>query len=143
MNSPVAWALVFHIAGFVFWMAGLLVATTLLALHAEEPSPDTRQTLKRLEMRFLRGFAHPGAAITVLAGAAVVALQPGYLHQFWLHAKLFLVAVLIGLDLVVYGRAKAFHRGSITLTRRECMVLHGAVSLVFLGIVILVLIKPF
>jgi protoporphyrinogen IX oxidase len=143
MNSPVAWALVFHIIGFVFWVGGLLVTTTVLALHTQQESPEACLPLEHLEVKLLKGMAHPGAAITVLAGLTVVWIQPGYLHQHWLHAKLFLVAILITLDLIVYTRAKAFHKGEIKLERRECMILHGAISLVFLGIVILVLIKPF
>lgn len=143
MNSPVAWALVFHIVGFVFWISGLLVTTTALALHTKETSPDARRVLEHLEIKLLKGMAHPGAAITVLAGSAVVWIQPGYLREHWLHAKLFLVAILIGLDLIVYLRVKAYHKGQIELQPRESMILHAAISLVFLGILILVLIKPF
>ena len=54
-----------------------------------------------------------------------------------------LVVILIVLDLRLTFRAKAFREGRIELGRRECMVLHGAISLVFLIILILVLIKPF
>jgi protoporphyrinogen IX oxidase len=143
MNSPVAWALVFHIIGIVFWIGGLLVTTTALALHSQQESFEARLPLEHLEVKLLRGMAHPGAAIAVLAGLTVVWIQPSYIHQHWLQAKLFLVAILATLDLVVYTRAKAFHKGEIKLQRRECMILHGAISLVFLGIVILVLIKPF
>ncbi len=143
MNSPLAWALVFHIIGFVFWIGGLLVTTTALALHTQQESLETRAPLEHLEVKLLKGMAHPGAAITVLAGLTVIWIQPSYLHERWLHAKLFLVLILIGLDLVVYSRAKAFHKGEIKLERRECTILHGVISLVFLGIVILVLIKPF
>lgn len=143
MNSPLAWALVFHIVGFVFWIGGLLVTTTVLALHTQQDLPQTQMPLEHLEVKLLKGMAHPGAAITVLAGLTVIWIQPSNLHERWLHAKLFLVVVLIALDLFVYMRAKAFHKGEIKLERRECMILHGAISLVFLGIVILVLIKPF
>ena len=143
MNSSVAWALVFHILGFVFWMGGLLVVTQVLAMHTEETAPEARDTLTRLENKLLKGIIHPGAAITVVAGIVVVALQPDYLHQSWLHAKLSLVAILIALDLIVYFRAKAFHAGRIELQRREFKILHGAISLVFLGILVLVMIKPF
>jgi len=124
-------------------MAGLLITTLVLATHAEEKSPEARHALERLEVRLLRGFAHPGAAIAILAGITVVWIQPSYIHQTWLHAKLFLVAILMGLDFVVYWRAKEFHSGQIELKRSECMMLHGAISLVFLGILILVMIKPF
>jgi len=143
MNSPLAWALVFHIVGFVFWMSGLLVVTQVLAAHTGEESPEARRALERLEVRLFKGIALRGAAITVLAGITVLVIHPGYLHQHWLHAKLSLVAIMIGLDLVVYFRAREFNAGQIQLKRRECMMLHGAISLVFLGILILVMIKPF
>ena len=143
MNSAVAWALVFHILGFVFWMGGLLVATQVLAMHTEETSPEARDSLARLERKLMKGVAHPGAAITVVAGVVVIALQPDYLHQHWLHAKLSLVAILIALDLIIHFRARAFQAGRLELERRECKILHGAVSLVFLGILVLVMIKPF
>jgi Zn-dependent protease len=43
----------------------------------------------------------------------------------------------------VYFRATAFLAGRVELSRRECMALHGTISLVFFGILILVLLKPF
>lgn len=143
MNSPLAWVLVFHILGFVFWIGGLLVTTTVLALHTQQENIEERVPLENLEVKLLKGMAHPGAAITVLAGLTMVWIQPSYIHEHWLQAKLLLVVILIVLDLIVYARTKAFQKGEIKLARRECMILHGAISLVFLGIVILVLIKPF
>jgi putative membrane protein len=143
VNSPIAWALVFHILGFVFWMGGLLTVTQVLAAHTGEQSPEGRLALKNLEVKLLKGIAHPGAVITVIAGIVVLWIEPAYLHLAWLHAKLFLVAILIGLDIVVFLRANKFHAGRIELKRKECMILHGAISLVFLGILILVMIKPF
>jgi putative membrane protein len=129
--------------GFVFWMAGLLITTLVLAAHTEEKSADARGALERLEAKLLKGFAHPGAAITVVAGITVIWLEPSVMHQSWLHAKFALVAVMIGLDFLVYWRTRAFHAGRIVLKRSECMMLHGIISLVFLGILILVMIKPF
>ena len=143
MNSPTAWALVFHLLGVVFWMAGLLVATQVLSAHVEEKSPEARQALARLETKLMKGVAHPGAAMTVLAGLTVVWIQPSYLHQHWLHAKLSLVAILIGLDLLLTWRLRAFQAGRIELPRWEPKVQHGVVSLLLLLIVILVMIKPF
>jgi len=62
----VAWTLVFHMMGLVFWVGSLLVVTHTLAIHAEEDSPDGRAALSRLESKLLRGLAHPGAAIMVI-----------------------------------------------------------------------------
>jgi putative membrane protein len=139
----VAWTLVFHILGLVFWLGSLLVVTRVLAIHTEETSPEARAALGRLESKLLKGFTHPGAAVMVITGFILIAQDPGYLREHWLHAKLLLVVILIVLDLRVTFRAKAFQEGTIELSRGECMGLHGAIALVFLAIVILVLVKPF
>jgi len=139
----VAWTLLFHITGLVFWLGSLLVVTQILAIHTEETSPETRVTLERLESRLLKGLAHPGAALMVITGFLLVSQDPHYLREHWLHGKLFLVIILVALDLRVTFRARAFQEGKIELSRRECMALHGAISLVFFAILILVLIKPF
>jgi putative membrane protein len=139
----VAWILVFHIIGLVFWLGSLLIVTRVLAMHAEETSVEARAALSRLESRLFKGFAHPGAALMVITGTMLVNQLPGDLRQPWLHAKLLLVVVLIALDLRIYFRSKAFQAGKIQLTRGECMAMHGIIALVFLGILILVLTKPF
>ncbi len=143
MNGPTAWALVFHILGFVFWIGGLMVATQVMAALSTESSPEARRPLERLMRVLFKGLAHPGAALTVIAGIIVVAIQPGTLRQHWLHAKLFLVAILIGLDLIAYLRARDYLVGRVELKRGQSKALHGAIAAVFLGILILVMIKPF
>lgn len=139
----VAWTLVFHLIGLVFWLGSLLVVTHVLAVHTEEPSLEGRAALGRLEMKLFRGLAHPGAALMVITGIILIAENPRYLLEHWLHAKLLLVIVLITLDLRLYFRSKAFLAGKIELRRGECMALHGTIALVFFAILILVLLKPF
>jgi putative membrane protein len=139
----VAWTLVFHIVGLVFWLGSLLVVTQILALHVEEPSAETRVTLSLLETKLLRGLAHPGAAIMVVTGIVLVSQDPYALREHWLQAKLVLVAILVALDLRLTFRARAFQGERIELSRRECTFFHGAISLVFLAVLILVLIRPF
>ena len=139
----VAWILVFHLIGLVFWLGSLLVVTHVLAVHSEEPSPEARAAFGRLEMRLFKSLAHPGAALMVITGGILIGQNPHYLLEHWLHAKLLLVLVLIVLDLRVYFRTAAFLAGRVELRRRECMAMHGVISLVFFGILILVLLKPF
>ncbi|HTS71270.1 MAG TPA: CopD family protein [Terriglobia bacterium] len=139
----VAWLLVFHIVGLVFWLGSLLVVTQILGIHTEESLPDSRAALGRLESKLLKGLAHPGAAIMVVTGFLLVYEHPGFLQERWLHAKLLLVVILVALDLRLTFRARAFQDGKIEMRHRECMVLHGAISLLFLAILILVFVKPF
>jgi len=139
----VAWTLVFHVMGLVFWLGSLLVVTHTLAQHTQEESTEAREALGRLESKLLRALAHPGAAIMVITGFILVGHDPNLMRQPWLHAKLLLVVVLIALDLRVTTRARAFQEGTIEMTRGECMGLHGAIALVFTLILILVLVRPF
>src|SRR3990172_10417825 len=104
----VPWTLVFHLIGLVFWLGSLLVVTRILAVHAEETSAEARAALGRLEMKLLKGLAHPGAALMVIAGILLLVQESYALRERWMHWKLLLVLVLIALDLRVYFRAKAF-----------------------------------
>lgn len=136
----VAWTLVFHILGLVFWVGGLLIETTALGQHTQETSVEARRALGRLEMRLLHAMANPGAVISVMTGIILIWTNPSYfLHAGWLHAKLVLVLALIALHGVVLSRTKSFIAGRIELQRRDCIFLHGAISLIFLGILVCVL----
>jgi putative membrane protein len=94
-------------------------------------------------MKLPKGLAYPGALITIAAGIVVIVIQPSYLHQGWLHAKLLLVAILIGMNLFLHMRARELGDGRSKSRPGQFRMLHGAVSALFLFIVILVMIKPF
>lgn len=144
MSTLVAWTLVFHILGIVFWMGGLLVITHVLAYDAESPSTEVHQALDRLERKLFNGIIHPGGLITIISGLVLISTNTlYYLHAPWLHVKLLLVLLVIVLDAVTAIRARAFHAGRIQLKRKECMALHGGIALLFTLILIMVLIRPF
>jgi putative membrane protein len=136
----VLWVLLFHIIGLVFWIGGLLVATSLLGQHAVESFAEARMALGQAEMRMLNGMASPGALITLITGALLVAGRASfYLHAPWFQAKMVLVLCLLVLHGIAYIRARRQVSGRSHLPRRSWMVLHGAISLIFFGILICVL----
>lgn len=144
MSTLIAWTLVFHILGIVFWMGGLLVVTHVLAYDAESPSAEVHEALDGLERKLLNGLVHPGGLIAIISGLILISTNtPYYLHAAWLHVKLLMVLFVIVLDAVTVIRARAFHAGKIQLKRKECMALHGGVALVFIVILIMVLVRPF
>jgi putative membrane protein len=66
--------------------------------------------------RFARGvylrFSVPAFLLAVGSGLARLLMQPAaYLHAHWMHAKLLLVVVVIGLHHVVGAKAKRIARG--------------------------------
>lgn len=136
----IMWTLLFHIVGLVFWIGGLLVATSLLGQHADENFPEGQAALGQAEMRMLNGMATPGAVITIITGIILISGQTSfYLHATWFQAKLILVVCLIVLHIIAYSRARRFVAGRLLMPRKSWMILHGAISLVFLGILICVL----
>jgi protoporphyrinogen IX oxidase len=133
----VAGTLVVHIFGLVFWVSGLLVSTIVLSRHTQETASAAREALAGLEKIFLRGIADPGALLTLPAGVAFVAGNKSYyLQARWLHIKLVLVAILIGLHWIAAVKCKLFAAGRISLQRRQVNLLLGAIVIVFLLILI-------
>ena len=135
--------LVLHLPAMVLWVGSLLVVTLVLATHCLEAGVEARKALTRLENKIFKGIVHPGAALMVITGVLLVLTEPAfYLRAHWLHAKMLLVVFMVVLDLRIYFRAKAFQSGRIEMQRSECIGLQAGVAAVFLGILILVLLKP-
>ena len=140
----VAWLLVFHLLGLIFWLGALFTLTRILAMHTEEASAGARPTLTRLEGMLFNRIAHPAAVVVILAGIALIFTNSSYyLHAHWLHAKLLLVILLLGLDLWLYVRASAMQAEREELSRGECAAFGATIAATLLGILILVLVKPF
>lgn len=138
-----AWLLVFHLLGMVFWMGGLLIVTNLLSAHTQETTADGSRALGRMEMKLLKGLGLPGGVIVLVTGVALILTnRQYYFHADWLWAKLFLVAMLAGIHVAVHLRTKAMVAGEVRLRRSECVAYHSVMALLFLGILILVLVKP-
>lgn len=142
MTSAFYWVLVAHIAGIVFWVGGLLAASQVLAGRERETSPETRATLASMAGRLLKALAHPGAAITVLAGIVILGVKPQDLQQGWLHAKLGLVVILIAADLLLTVSVRGLVGRGIEIPARRVRLTYGAIALLFLTIVILAVFKP-
>lgn len=126
--SAVGWVLVLHLIGMVMWIGGLFMA--MAAAGSGAPA---------LAQKGLRRFAHPGAALMILTGGLMMFLLPYVRDAMWLHVKLLLVLLLIGADLMVTSRLKQ----EAPPSRARLGFLHSAVGLLFLGILILALVKPF
>ena len=139
-----AWLLVLHLPAMVLWVGSLLVVTLILATHSRQTGAEARRALAEAEGKILKSMAHPGAALAVITGVLLILQNPGYyMSGGWFHIKLLLVLFMIGLDLRIYFRAKALRAGKIQMQRGECIALHSGVALVFLGILVMVLVKPF
>lgn len=86
-----------HIVFMVTWFAGLFYLPRLFVYHALSHDAISVERFKIMERKLYYGIMTPGAVLTIVFGAW---LWLGYgIGGAWLHAKLALVALLVGYHL--------------------------------------------
>jgi protoporphyrinogen IX oxidase len=126
----------------VFWVGSLLLISSLMALVPYEVGAAKERVIV-IARRLLRVSANTGAAVTIFFGILAIAAAPGVLAQGWLHLKLLLVVLMLAVHYRLYRRLRALEEAPLEVTRREFSIIHGVVSLLLLGTLVLVFLKPF
>jgi protoporphyrinogen IX oxidase len=98
----VLWLKAFHIIFVITWFAGLFYLPRLFVYHAQSEDRISRERFVIME-RKLYAIMSIGAVLALALGVAMIVGSRAYLSFTWLHAKLVLVAGLIGYHL--YCRA--------------------------------------
>jgi putative membrane protein len=133
----------FHVIAVISWMAGLLYLPRLFIYHSDaEAGSAQSETFKMMEARLLKIIMNPAMMITWILGLFlawdVYAFQGG-----WLHAKIALV-VLMTLVHVFFGRAvRRFAVDGPRRSPRYWRMMNEIPTVLMIGIVILVIVKPF
>lgn len=87
--------------------------------------------------------ANAGAAVAIVFGAFAILAEPTVIESGWLHVKLVLVLLLLGVHVRIYQRITRLQDEPLNATRGEFSMMHGLVSALLLGILLLVFLKPF
>jgi len=122
-------------------MAGMLYLPRLFVYHAAaEPGSPQAETFKTMERRLLRGIINPAMIATGCSGAS--GLAGGWWGSGWLYGKLVL---LLGMQLVHAGSRwrRDFSADANRHSQRFFRIVNEIPTLLLLGIVILVVVKPF
>lgn len=133
-----------HVISVIAWMAGMFYLPRLFVYHAEAAigSPQS-ETFKVMERRLLRAIMNPAMIATWVFGVVMLVLTPGWLSDGWLHAKLVLVVAMSGLHHVYAYWRKVFARDANRHPARFYRIWNEAPTLLLVGIVFLVILKPF
>ncbi len=136
------WVKAIHVMAIISWMAGLLYVYRLFVYHAMETEEVVRQRLQVMERRLIRGIMHPAAVLSLGTGIGMLMYFPVYLHQPWMHAKLTFVAGLF----VSHAMAMRFRTKLITapqaVPHRTFRILNEVPTLLMIGIVIMIIVRP-
>jgi putative membrane protein len=124
-------------------MAGMLYLPRLFVYHCEtRPGAADYERFVLMERRFMRIIINPAMIGTWVFGLWLAAVQNVWAEP-WFHAKLFLVLVLSGLHGLLSRWRRDFEAGRNVRTARFYKMVNEVPAVLMIGIVILVIVKPF
>ena len=141
------WFKTFHIIGVVVWFAGLFYLVRLFIYHVEADtlSPEAQAVLKPqyslMEKRLANIITTPGMVVTVAMAIGLLATNPGWLSQGWLHIKLAFVALLLAYHVFCYRLMGQLEQGTCTWSSGRLRALNEAPTLLLVVIVMLAVFK--
>jgi putative membrane protein len=137
------WVKAAHVIAVISWMAGMLYLPRLFIYHCDAPvgSPQS-ETFKVMEKRLLTIIINPAMVLTWVLGLWL-AWQGGLFSTGWLHAKLALVLAMSGVHGYFSGAVRRFGQDRNTVSAKTWRLWNEVPTVLMIGIVILVIVKPF
>jgi len=137
------WIKALHIIAVISWMAGMLYLPRLFVYHCEaEAGSKQSETFKVMERRLLKVIINPAMIITWLAGIYLAWAGHWYLSG-WLHLKVLLVLVLSGVHGFFVRCVRAFAGDRNAYSQKFFRIFNEVPTILMIGIVTLVVVKPF
>ena len=144
MTYEIAKAL--HVIAVISWMAGLLYLPRLYVYHTSaEKGSDLDQTLQTMERKLLRYIMNPAMFIVWGLGIWLIFITgyggPG--TGGWMHAKILLVLFMSGAHGMMASYRRKFEEGINVKSAKFFRIFNEVPTVLMIGIVFLVYLKPF
>ncbi len=137
------WAKALHVIAVIAWMAGMLYLPRLFVYHSvAEPGSKQSETFKVMERRLLKAIINPAMVATWVLGLGL-AWGGGWFSSHWLQAKIILVLLLSAAHGLFVRWVKDFAADRNRHSQRFYRIINEVPTLLMIGIVILVVVKPF
>ncbi|MEJ0092344.1 MAG: protoporphyrinogen oxidase HemJ [Methylocella sp.] len=143
MNDAYLWIKALHIVAVIAWMAGMLYLPRLFVYHAgASQGSELARTFEVMERKLMRLIMLP-ALIVVWISGLTLAIEHHWFQSGWLHGKLLLVIVMTALHGYFSVVRKKFAAGTNQHQSRFFRIINEIPTLLLIGIIILVVVKPF
>lgn len=138
------WIKAAHLIFVVALMASLLVYPRY-KIHqlSSVPGETLFETMKAAANRLRTTIMNPSLILVWLLGLTMLWMNPALLKMPWMHAKLLLVLILSGLHGYFIGLGKKIDKGESTMTVGRLRLLNEVPFILLIGIIILVIVRPF
>jgi len=137
------WVKALHVIAVISWMAGMLYLPRLFVYHCDaEAGSKQSETFKVMERRLLRAIINPAMVVTWATGLWL-ALESGHYRAGWLQAKFVLVLALSAIHGLFTRWTREFAEDRNIRSSKFYRIINEIPTLLMIGIVILVIVKPF
>ena len=137
------WIKALHVIAVISWMAGMLYLPRLFVYHcAAEIGSTQSETFKVMERRLLKAIINPAMIVTWLLGL-YLAWRGHWFSSGWFYVKLFLVLVMSGVHGLFSRWVRDFAHDRNTRSQKFYRVINEIPTILMIGIVIMVIVKPF
>jgi putative membrane protein len=137
------WLKALHVIAVIAWMAGMLYLPRLFVYHCDaEAGSKQSETFKVMERRLLRAITNPAMVVTWVVGLWLV-IESGHYRSGWMQAKFVLVLILSAMHGLFTRWTREFAEDRNTRSQKFYRVINEIPTLLMIGIVILVIVKPF
>ncbi len=143
MGNSYLWLKAVHVLAIIAWMVGLLYLPRLFVYHVEAGAGSLQAaTFQVMERRLMKAIMLPSMIVVWITGVTLM-IQGGWLKAGWLHWKIMLVLILSGLHGYLSVERKKLAAGTSKRSSRDFRILNEVPTLLLIGIVVLVIVKPF
>jgi putative membrane protein len=137
------WLKAVHVIAIIAWMAGMLYLPRLFVYHAQSArGSEQSATFKIMERRLLRAIMTPSMMIVWITGLWL-AIWSGSFQFGWLHTKILLVLAMSGIHGYLAVCVKKFAADQNQKDGKFYRIINEIPTVLLIGIVILVVVKPF
>jgi putative membrane protein len=138
-----SWIKSLHVLAIISWMAGLLYLPRLFVYHAENRgSAEMGAQFCVMERRLYRYIMNPAMMVAWLTGL-YMAWAAGFHRDVWFLVKFALVVALTLAHVYLGRRVRAFAAEQDDKSSKFYRVLNEVPTLLMIGIVVMVIVKPF
>ena len=136
------WVKALHVLAIISWMAGQLYLPRLMVYHVDaERGSKQSETFKVMERRLLKAIINPAMIVAWITGLwlawSVFAFKGG-----WLHAKILLMLLMSAFHGQLVSWVREFAEDRNTHSAKYFRFANEVPTVLMIGIVILVVVKP-
>lgn len=138
------WVRALHVISVIAWMAGLLYLPRLFIYHiGAETGSMQSETFKVMERRLYRAIMTPAMVASWIFGLIMISFGVVDWGQGWPYLKAALVIGLSAYHGIMAGHLSAFAEDRNTRPTRYFRLMNEVPTLLMIGIVIAVIVRPF